>query len=658
MFNRTRVALSAAIALALVVGPASAASAATEPFVPSDSKTRAFMLNVVGSVLKGATPDKWRREILANQNRYDFGLESLDVALNGGQQMNGDYITNPSSYDDHVIRAYEEQLAGKNGSKPARPPATRAQKFEKVVGGVGGALAAVTSAQFGFSVGKGISEIIGYDPTAGLCEPNFEDGGLIATLTGTDCSALALAPEYVANSDFEPGVSWGTVCLPAGSPCWTPLDYALHTDGFDRKAVVTIGNSTATTATFGPFYMVLAPNSPGCTTSTSCRLSFNVTKETGNTIYQKAVEVWGAGSFTHSNGSSIGPFPWTDALPVVEGFANGATSEVVPGTEIPPDPERTLTCSITGTNGATYTETSLPYTEGGGSVATPTCPELPAGVTPQNYSVLENGPNGAVSLYDEPTTPEYQAWLQAFPQCSYGACAMDLLDLRSGTPVSCFDTGNACAEWFADPAKTTNYQCTNAGQPVVLNECYVYAVLFKPGQVEIGAPYADPETGIWSGGQSSPGASATLFGNTVQDPTRTRSCYGQGWAEFNPVEWIMQPVQCAIEWAFVPRQAVVALELAKANEAWETTPPGTVAAVVGTWTVDVGLDGCGGVPLTWRGDTVQMLDACPGTPLAPIASMSHLLSGVLFGIAGIWAVINIVASVIGYRGLTVAGGNT
>ncbi len=655
MLNRTRVVFSAAIALALVVGPVTAASAATEPFVPSESKTRAFMLNVVGSVLKGATPDKWRREILANQNRYDFGLESLDVALNGGQQMNGDFITNPSSYDDHVIKAYEEQLAGKNGTKPARPPATRAQKFEKVVGGVGGALAAVTSAQFGFSVGKGISEIIGYDPTAGLCEPNFEDGGLIATLTGTDCSALALAPEYVANSDFEPGFTWGTVCLSGGTPCFTPLDFALHTDGFARKALLVIGNSTTTTTP--TFYIVLPPNSPGCTTSVECRYPFSITKETGNTNYQKAVSVWGSGTFTHANGSTINEFPWTAALPTVLGFAATTTSPTVPGETIPADPERTLTCSITGTNGITYTEVSAPYTEGGGEVASPSCPDLPEGVTPQNYAVKENGPNGSVPLYDEPTTPEYQAWLQAFPQCSYGACATDLLDLRSGTAVSCFDTGTACAEWFADPAKDTNYRCTHGGQTVVLSECYVYAVLFKPGQVEIGAPYADPETGIWSGGQSSPGASATLFGNTVQDPNRTRSCYGQGWAEFNPVEWIMQPVQCAIEWAFVPRQAVVALELAKANDAWQGTPPGKVVAVVGTWDVDVGLDGCAGVPLTWRGDTVQMLDACAGTPLAPIASMSHLLSGVLFGIAGIWAVINIVAAVIGYRGLTVAGGN-
>lgn len=640
---------AAALAVGLVVAPAGAAHAAgPEPFKPSDSKTRAYMLNVLGSVLKGATPDSWRREILANQNRYNFGLESLDVALNGGKQMNGDFIKNPSSYDDYVIKAYEEEL----GKKPARPPATRAQKFDKFVLGAGGVVGGITSAQFGFEVGKGISQLIGHDPS-GLCTPSFEDGGLIGVLTGTDCSAFDLPPEYIPNSDIEGGVTFQLCNNPGSGICarYTASIITGNSHGwcFDRTA-------TGTTTSFSLSFRL-----PTATSWSSTALPLITSSDTIAT----RVGCRDAGGEYVTSGAHTG----TAALPkfpdqyvfcgslVQSGGGCGDPGGVVVPELIPDDPERTLTCSVTGDNGQTYTSVSEPYTESSGKIEPPVCPPLPPGVNPVNYAVTENSPAGPVELYNEPTTPEYQAWLDAFPQCSYGACATDLLDLRGADPVSCFDTGYQCADWFADPAKVDNYQCTHGGEPVDLKECYVYAVLFKPGQVDIGAPYADPETGIWSGGQSSPGASQTLFGNTVRDPGAVRSCYGQGWAEFNPVEWIMQPIQCALEWAFVPRPAVVALEIAKANESWAETPPGVVVATVGEWDVDVSLDGCSGIPLTWQGDTVQMLDACPGSDLAPMAATSHSVTGILFGIGGIYAVVAIVAGVIGYRGLTVAGGN-
>lgn len=638
-----RALFAALLTVGLVVGPSAVATAAPEPFIPSDSKTRAYMLNILGSVLKGATPDKWRRELLANQNRYNFGLESLDVAYNGGKQMNGDFIKNPSSYDDYVIKAYESELA----KKPARPPATRAAKLEKFVGGVGGAVAAVTAAQFGFSVGKGISQIIGHDVESGICSPTFEDGGLISTITGTDCEAWLLDNDFVPNGDVEGGIGlnycWqnnASLCVTyIGSYTYSGTNYWCATSNASSTASVGIAWRTPGTSNWSQSSMAHA------TTSTNASVG--------------CVNLGGQRRFGTPSTSGTATTPiYPDAYEFCAYFSavNVCGTPVTP-TEIPADPERTLQCSITADNGQTYTATSEPYKESDGAVAPPVCPDLPPGVNPVNYTVTEQSPNGTAELYNEDTTPEFQQWLNDFPQCAYGACSTDLLDLRSGTPVSCFDTGNECADWFADPAKVDNYQCTHGGEPVPLSECYVYAVLFKPGQVEIGAPYADPETGEWSGGQSSPGASQALFGGEVRDPTAARSCYGQGWAEFNPVEWIMQPIQCALEWAFVPRPAVVALEVAKAKDSWDETPPGVMIGTVGAWQVDLSLDGCNGVPLTWRGDTVQMLDACPGSTLAPLASTSHTISGAVFVIGGIFALISIVAGVIGYRGLTVAGGN-
>lgn len=629
------------LAAVLAVGAPAPAHAAVPDFTPSSSNSKKFIISVLGSMLGPLTPNKWKRENIANQFQYNHSWEQFAVQT-GIDPLDLTYLNAPSTPDEYKLLHTEQQLKGGKMGKEFAAPATKLAKLTKVVSGVG---AVMLGGELGFMVGKQVSAAMGFDPEFGLCEPGYEDFGIISTITGTDCSSLyEFSPVYDVNGDVVEGISVGAACTSDGSRCqqlvgvvngnwgaWT------NTDIYKVVATPASVNAAGMQFRFGGEWVMMA------TTGVS-----NSSSGAGNASCRA---VWGSSVDGNDCVTYMGrAMGLPDAVSLVDPLTRPDLVQEVGMAD--PDPERTISCAITGSDGNTYTSHSEPYRESGGSISPVECPQLPEGVSADSVTIGEMSPDGFKELMTEATTDAYQNWAENFPECATGACKLDLKKKTGGTVLpSCFDLQQECMDWFDQPNREELYQCTYGNDNVQLSECFVYSGVFKPERLAIGAPYSDPVTGEWSGGQSSPKAGQDAMADPVRDPNFSRDCWAGGWAEFNPVEWIMTPVKCALEWAFVPRASVVELEFAKVNTAWAGTPPGVVIGTVGAWDLDLDLDGCGGIPITWQDQTINFLDACGDSPLASMAASARPIVSTVLVVAGILAIITIVAGIIGFRGL-------
>jgi len=622
------------------------------PFKPSTSKPREFMINTLGSVLGDAMPDKWRAEQLANQHRYNHSWDGL-AAQFGQDPANPNYVGRPDSYEDYITRRAElEEFGGTNGKKMSAP-ATKATAFRKGVNTAGGALGALMGLPFSFAIGNGITNMLGIDSQGLVCAATGDDiwGDVLRTVTGNDCTGMFdTVSGFVPNEDASGDPVWGQMCT--GSYCLqvTRVTYYLaSTLSAQRYCFVESGVAPAGLQVWvdlPPYFLQGDMTMVGTTASGGPRVVL-VGSSQATTGFAPDCESGELGWWVQvSSPSGLNPAYRGEALRMAVTTASTVPESgwVVPTTSA--DPERSMVCTIEASDGHTYTQTSAgTYTESSGSFAPPECPALPDGVRPSHVQVDDSLGN---PLYDEDVTDAYADWWDTYPECREGACKLDLIRTVSSYPVSCFDLENECAEWFTDPDKADNYECHYGIHTVDLDECNVYSGVFQPGRISIGAPYADPTTGEWSGGQSSPAEAAEQMNADVQDPDRYRTCLDDGWAELNPVEWVLTPIKCALEWAFVPRPAVVNLEGYQMSQAWEKSPPGVLIGELSGWSFSIDATGCEGftIELPYLGEQ-QLFYACDGGG-AQLAAMVKPLTTLGVVIPGAIGIISMIGGVIGY----------
>ncbi len=647
-----------ALALAIVLGPLLAAEPAAaavasvqaspkvppvNPAGPGASSPRQFMLNVLGSVLGAAMPTAWKREQLADASRYNHDWETLEAQF-GTNPANPDYMGSPDTFDDYVIRKKEMDMKGgtklfgsSTGAKYS-VPGIAPSKLQKAAGVAGAGVTVVMGAQMGFAIGNGIDQAIGVDANGLVCSQGAASG-LLALATGNDCSAYDNAMTTLQqNADVAAGgVSAGNSCVPGqptfcvhavsrsvspsflGETCFTftGTDGSIAVLVYHEQSGFISGSGVATTNTLPPIF--------GCPTGAGIVLG----------------------------GSATNPVTWYCLN--LDGATCG-TSDQRSITDVTADPDRTLHCSVTGTDGITYTADSASFKETDGKLAAPVCPVLPDGVYPATQQISENGGGASNVLSNQTTTPESLSQLGTYPECNTGACSVDLIDHLHGDK-SCFDEQATCDGWFSDPTRADDYQCRFGIHDVALSECYYYSGVFNAGRQQIGAPYSDPTTGTWSGGQNAPSEGGQAYDQTIQDPdTSVRDCMGTASTTFDPIAWVMRPVQCALEWAFVPRASVVALEGANVTTAWTGTIFGQIGGIVGQFASLPVFTGCTGVPIdideTWPatfGIHWTLGAACSG-PLAGVAGTVRGIVGALLSLGGALAVTTYIARAIGYTG--------
>lgn len=158
------------------------------------------------------------------------------------------------------------------------------------------------------------------------------------------------------------------------------------------------------------------------------------------------------------------------------------------------------------------------------------------------------------------------------------------------------------------------------------------------------APQPQPAPNQIPGTIASPNAPAT---------TTERECWPSGWGMFNPASWVMQPMKCALVWAFVPDAATLAaLRNGIETDLARTGVPALGAAVAGPLTAIPGGSGCAGPEINFEVPGLSLpvhpFSAC-AQPLASAAVMSHALFTVVIVVGGGLALLRLVGAGFGFN---------
>lgn len=635
---------------------------------PSSSKLRSYMINTLGKVLGKATPKAWQAEQLANQYRYNADWESVDAAVNGVPRWDP---TSPSSYDDYVLAHAEAQFPGaaKGGTsgRAYAPPATKAGGFSKVIGAAGGAATALTGFSFGTAIGRGIDQLLGIDVDGTVCSSSA--AGLLSMVTGADCSPVSnTIPADLQNSGVIAGSQLGgTVCGNTGG-CISSLSVqAVLAPSWSNGGVIRIcaQGTGSGGAGWDAHVSVWAHGASAGSTSYSWPVLGTPTKGAGGSVpcstpFEDDSAYFGPSGSTVAWSSLAAAQAGAQTIVVdcaAPAGSNCSSPSAVGMVEMPSDPVRHFRCVVTATDGSTYQADSDGFTETDSALPVPSCPALPDTKVPQAIDVHEVGGGQDTVVGHQDATDDYKAQRTNFPGCDEGACGLDLqIADDAGTFTSCFlldSDPNPCVDWFKDPDRATKYQCTFGGQVVDISECFLYSGVFDPTRRAAGAAYSDPNTGTWSGGQSTPTEGQAAMGNTVTSPAGPRTCDVPQSSGFDPIGFVMRPVECALEWAFVPDPVRVQVSLGGADQAWQQTTPAMVAASVASWKVTPSVTGCRtdiGFPVPMIGKTVQMpvIDTCPGSWVGSIAPWCAGVVTVTLGIAAAFACKRIIGKWVDY----------
>jgi len=206
----------------------------------------------------------------------------------------------------------------------------------------------------------------------------------------------------------------------------------------------------------------------------------------------------------------------------------------------------------------------------------PDCQTLLPGSTLQSLNVLGGRTGFTVPNPEVNVTKTLYTGTAAgqYPICTTGAgCFLDLL--KNG--VSCLATNVYCANWVADfqsGTPTATYTCMYGPYKLTTSACIPdYGTAFdkerqpdpgtSPGPA--GQPTATPT--VSPGGNPLPTtgpnpqpSGAPTQGTTNPDPgtgpgvgtvPNSQDCWGSGWS-WNPISWVVIPVECSLKWAFVP----------------------------------------------------------------------------------------------------------
>lgn len=306
--------------------------------------------------------------------------------------------------------------------------------------------------------------------------------------------------------------------------------------------------------------------------------------------------------------------------------------------------------------------------------------ECPAGEVVFGYGITwTTSEGGEQDIVPWTPTPEWVHSIPVeWPGCIGGGCEVTLWRGQGAEADYCGVAGIGCPSWYADAHNEDKYECRFGGYVVDLGYCNIFR---KPGQVQPNTgTQTDPKNGVQASNGAGPDTSLDLApgelpgGGTVPgggpvgpgwDPQGgeeipTGECFPGGWGIFNPVEWVLRPVKCALVWAFVPRAQVVETQFEGLNDAMSehgvlSVMPAVAevpAAISDGWTAGcsgglVGVDvpiGDGSIPFGF-----------PCTPGEAVASVDsdydewYLLWTVLLVASTVWTGFILVRAQVGTR---------
>lgn len=178
----------------------------------------------------------------------------------------------------------------------------------------------------------------------------------------------------------------------------------------------------------------------------------------------------------------------------------------------------------------------------------------------------------------------------------------------------------------------------------------------NPGPADI--PKYNPDPNAPPGSQPGPGPSLT------PGPSDT-NCWPGGTAAFNPLEWVLQPVKCALSWAFVPKESVMQAQATRvqnsAGKVGVVGAIGTITTAVNTVGNAAGGSGCTGPTVNFDFGQVhqgmQPFNAC-SEPVATMAAISRAFTTVVVVVLGTLGMARAAGASIGFNfGMGKGGGS-
>jgi hypothetical protein len=656
------VGITAALALGIGVAvPADAAQAITAAGAPDP-------LNVLPSVVKGAMSGIGPKQ-LGNPYSilYSYAIKGpLADYAKIAAQANAAPVPKTPVFS-------ETQLAAKAASKlKFKIPATKFNPIMK--GGVGPSAVAMVGYQVGVFAGQGLMEVVGIDEAGSVCGQGKGWEVMQNLITGLDCDAWAKSTSYTANlGTVKRPAGWSSnifywggdasadtwMGVASGTPVGNAGEWKLSVGFVPEKWNVDGGAGTSASSAVQTFCQVQGGPYTGLLVSGSGNVTAgqdqNHTPPPNTFACPLGSLLFAIGRPTGSGGTVIGtwaPNEMGSYGTVARLTGGGSLMYFTPLSplykpESDGNPARRFECVVAGSDGTTYTSTTVDFKETDPSWPTPECAPLPEGVLPIDTKINEVGGDEVHEVQAQPTTPEYKDAVTKFPECMDGSCMLDLQKIGVG---SCFDHPTDCAGWFQDPNKESTYTCRYNGKVVAFAECTVYAPTFEPairgvGDPVTGDPIPEPNPPI-----------STLPGTGTIPSEQRDSCFPSGWGVFNPFEWVMKPVGCALTAAFTPRRSVVEEALGKITARYEASTVGQYAAVLGTFDF-TGVSGCQGlaVNMSWipgaHVATQYYMPACPGDFFGAIAPLFKIFMYGTLAIGGFFGVTRVLGKVFGYTGL-------
>ena len=592
------------------------------------------------------TTGKWEH-VVSHQ------LGAAAMAANGVESATLEGISAATRRSEQNTRFKE--LAKKLGYQKPAPLLTKKAKFMRAAGSTVGALSAITFVPL---VAQGTGAVMSFlgvsDDYGAFCSlgdnGNWVEAGffgLLEVANGLDCSQVGQVSDEWIQAVGE--IVGAEACIPDTDTCITVKGMVTQAENSGNNwyvgmvCVLVDGLSEARQLPAGWVIDFRDPelNNPPLLWGTTYARGLETTNRCGglgNTKDNPLPVGKGVALFSPSS------VEWLRFVYLVNGTA-------VP-IEMPSGGEEQLTCEVTLEDGRVLTAVGEPFDDSpGNQIAMPQCPEIPEDGVPTRVKVKDKNGN---ELFDEPTDDEALDWMKNNGECVNGLCLLDLhvvADNNQDYSMSCFDLDEGCPDWFEDPQRNEKFQCYYNMKPVEIQQCYVYAGLWKPGRTDNDSPWSDNETGSWSGNKNTTSNGKSAFAKKVQDPTKARTCTFDGIEGFDPIGFVMRPVQCAMEWAFVPRPTWVKVKLAGGEDAWKGKPPGVIADAVSGFAVTPAVSGCSRDVTIFAGryaSQITPLNVCPGSWGATVAAVTKVAATVAMVVLVVVVVRRQIAGMIGY----------
>lgn len=261
------------------------------------------------------------------------------------------------------------------------------------------------------------------------------------------------------------------------------------------------------------------------------------------------------------------------------------------------------------------------------------------------YAIIQitEGQTAEETMYRWEASDEYRQYLGDWENSPDKDAPLDLGILGQGSEVlSCFSDPSKCAGWWDKPDKGQTMVCRKGATVLPLEDCNAYRPTFDPDKQAKGQVYGDPRDGALPDPKPVPPAAP-------DSSPSGGACFPSGWNVFNPVEWVLKPVSCALTWAFIPTNSAAHLTAIRTAVGASTIGQWN-RAVTGMFDIDIVEGGCAGPRLQWEFAHLDIypFSACQ-EPVRTWASWTRIILTGTVVITGSMAALRAIGSGIGWK---------